>query len=101
MLPSKMSPTSSPARLTTGDPELPPMMSLVVTVFIGVDRSSVLRRSKYRFDSSNGGLLSNEADRSYSPNSVVLGGAIVPFMGYPFTCPYDSRSVKVASGYVV
>jgi hypothetical protein len=31
MLPSKMIPTSSPFRFTTGLPELPPMMSAVLT----------------------------------------------------------------------
>ena len=35
MLPSKIKPDHSPSRLTTGDPELPPMMSLVVTKFSG------------------------------------------------------------------
>ena len=45
MLPSKIRPTSSPARLTTGDPELPPMMSLVVTKSSGVERSILARAS--------------------------------------------------------
>ena len=48
MLPSKMRPTSSPARLTTGEPELPPMMSFVVTKSSGVDRSICARPSANR-----------------------------------------------------
>ena len=35
MFPSKMSPTISPALLITGEPELPPIMSFVVTKFMG------------------------------------------------------------------
>ena len=40
MLPSKIIPTSSPSRLTTGLPELPPMMSAVLTKLNGVERLS-------------------------------------------------------------
>src|SRR5436190_1117492 len=40
MLPSKMMPTNSPARFTTGLPELPPMMSAVETKLNGVPRFS-------------------------------------------------------------
>ncbi len=43
MLPSKISPTSSPRALMTGDPLLPPTMSLVVTKSNGVFRFSVAR----------------------------------------------------------
>ena len=43
MLPSKISPTSSPRALITGDPLLPPTMSLVVTKLYGVLRLSVAR----------------------------------------------------------
>ena len=39
MLPSKINPTSSPARLMTGEPELPPMMSQVETKFNGVEKA--------------------------------------------------------------
>src|SRR5690348_14870365 len=98
MLPSKMSPTSSPARLTTGDPELPPMMSLVVTKSSGVEMSIWDHFSTKRGVSWKGGLPSKPADRSNRPANVVLYGAFVPFIGYPFTLPYDRRSVNVASG---
>src|SRR4030042_1340349 len=40
MLPSKTRPTTSPSRLMTGLPELPPMMSLVATALSGAARSS-------------------------------------------------------------
>lgn len=42
MLPSNTMPTNSPARFTTGLPELPPMMSAVETKLHGVVRSSAL-----------------------------------------------------------
>src|ERR1017187_3602355 len=45
MLPSKISPTMSAFRLITGEPELPPIMSLVVTKSRGVARSSLSRFS--------------------------------------------------------
>jgi hypothetical protein len=45
MLPSKIRPTISPLALITGDPELPPMMSLVVTKLSGVARLSLSRPS--------------------------------------------------------
>ena len=41
MLPSKIRPTTSLSRLTTGLPELPPMMSAVDTKLSGVSRSSL------------------------------------------------------------
>ena len=40
MLPSKISPTTSPARLMTGEPELPPIMSAELTKLKAVDRAS-------------------------------------------------------------
>ena len=73
--------------LITGDPELPPIISFVVTKLNGVAKSSLVRPSTYRLGSSNGPLLPKLAERSYSPNKVVIGGAIVPFMAYPFTLP--------------
>ena len=70
MLPSKTSPTSSPARLTIGDPELPPMMSLVVTKLSGVERSSVAAPSTNRCEIER--RLAVEAGaRSKSPQNVV------------------------------
>ena len=58
MLPSKMIPTSSPLRLTTGLPELPPMMSAVETKLKGVVRSSWFLRSIQQFCGSwKGGTL--------------------------------------------
>jgi hypothetical protein len=48
MLPSKMRPTSSSSLLKVGEPELPPVMSLVVTKLKGVFRSSFDFRSVQR-----------------------------------------------------
>ena len=56
MLPSKMRPTISASRLTTGEPELPPMMSFVVTKLNGVSRSSRPFASSQRCGSANGSL---------------------------------------------
>src|SRR5262245_10034686 len=67
MLPSKISPTTSPYRLMTGLPELPPMMSFVDTKLMGVDRSSLSLPSTQRLGSANGGLSSKDAQRSYMP----------------------------------
>ena len=72
MLPSKIKPTISPARLTTGDPEFPPMMSFVVTKSSGVDKSSLSREAMTRCVSANGGFPLKLADRSKSPKNVVL-----------------------------
>ena len=57
MLPSKISPTSSPFRLMTGEPELPPMMSLVDTKSSGVERSSLSRPSAKRGGQVEGFLV--------------------------------------------
>jgi len=98
MFPSKMIPTNSPARFTTGLPELPPMMSWVATKLNGTLPSIARRLSTHRFGRSNGGRYSMLAARSYRPDTTVNGGTDFPFSSYPFTTPYDNRSVKVASG---
>jgi hypothetical protein len=67
MFPSKMRPTSSPARLITGDPELPPMMSASATKLSGVDIVRRARRSSQRFVRLNGGVKPKLAARSYKP----------------------------------
>ena len=67
MFESNARPTTSPARLMSGLPELPPMMSLVDTKLYGVVRSRFAFRSTQRFGSFHGNLSSNAADLSYSP----------------------------------
>src|SRR5262245_7730900 len=57
MLPSKIRPTTSAFLLTTGLPELPPMMSLVETKLNDVFRLSWLLRCTQRDGRSNGNLL--------------------------------------------
>ena len=64
MFPSKMIPTNSPARLITGLPELPPMMSAVETKSSGVSRSRSFLCSTQRGVRFQGGWLRKEADRS-------------------------------------
>ena len=56
MFPSKMIPTNSPARFTTGLPELPPMMSAVLTKLNGVPRSSAPFFFAHDGGRSKGGL---------------------------------------------
>jgi hypothetical protein len=51
---SKIRPTSSPAQLTTGLPELPPVMSLVLTKFSGVFGSRAEERADHSGDKSKG-----------------------------------------------
>jgi hypothetical protein len=41
MFPSKINPTTSPFRFIIGDPEFPPMISVVVTKLNGVERTSL------------------------------------------------------------
>ena len=67
MLPSKSRPTSSPARFTNGEPELPPTLSHVVTKFSGVARFSLRLRPRMRFGSVNGSRSPNAIARSKSP----------------------------------
>ena len=76
MLPSNTRPTTSPLRLTTGEPELPPMMSLVVTKFIGTSSRSLLFAASHDGGSSNG---SAPVWRSNAPASVVNGPISAPF----------------------
>ena len=55
MLPSNAAPITEPSRAITGDPELPPMMSLVVTKSITVAGSSLACAAAQRGVRSNGG----------------------------------------------
>jgi hypothetical protein len=55
-----------------GDPELPPMMSFVVTKSSGVGKSRLSRDAMTRGVSANGDLSSKLADRSNSPKNVGL-----------------------------
>ena len=65
MLPSKIRPTISALRLITGEPELPPMMSLVVTKSSGVARSSLLAALQ---------VARGQVER---PFEIEAGGAVV------------------------
>src|SRR5256885_8649005 len=98
MLPSKISPTSSPFLLIVGEPELPPMMSLVETKLNGVFRFTEFFRSHQRCGRLYGNSCLCCSERAYRPPSVVNGGTFFPSSTYPSTAPYESRSVKVASG---
>ena len=96
MLPSKISPTISPSLLNTGEPELPPMMSLVVQKSSGVERSSLVLAGEDQLSGSLNG--SRPVARSKAPPHRVIGSTWRPSSSQPFTAPYESRSVKVASG---
>ena len=98
MLPSKISPTTSPARLIEGDPELPPMMSHAATKFIGVFGFSFDFAAAQRSGMRNGQTFSRSAERAYRPAMLVNGATCLPACGQPFTAPYERRSVNVASG---
>ena len=74
----------SPAAFTIGLPELPPMMSLVVTKLARVLRSRRERASSQRRGSANGGC---PVVRSYMRESCVKGGTGVPFSFHPCTAP--------------
>ena len=76
MLPSKMSPTISPFWLMTGDPELPPMMSLVVQKSNGVFRSSFGLALIHVAGRANG---SRPVARSKAPAKLVSGAMKRPF----------------------
>src|SRR5437867_7945862 len=100
MLTSKIRPTNSPFLLIVGEPELPPMMSSVETKLNGV-----LKLIAGFFSIQRGGRLYGNrylkfAARSYRPPSVVNGVTRLPFSMQPFTAPYESRSVAVASCYI-
>ena len=78
MLPSKITPTSSPFRLTTGLPELPPMMSAVEMKLKCVCRKASLaagesRNARHRGGRSNGGASPAVAALAKSPPNVVNG----------------------------
>src|ERR1700761_324554 len=70
MLPSKIRPATSPLRLTRGEPELPPMMALVVTTSNGVPRSSFVLSLIHESGSWNG---SAPVARSNAPAKSVNG----------------------------
>src|ERR1700757_3839931 len=74
MLPSKMMPTNSPARLTTGLPELPPMMSAVHTKLNGVEPLIAAFFPSHDFGRLNGGSFLCSAECSYVPDIVVNHG---------------------------
>src|SRR6476659_8664700 len=78
MLPSKIRPTTSLSRLTTGLPELPPMMSAVETKFSGV---SSLRRSSFLALNQLGGRLEGATDGGVrgiglAVELIALGGPV-------------------------
>src|SRR5438128_7095128 len=86
MLPSKINPTTSRFLLNTGEPELPPMMSLEVAMLNGVEgliRLSWLAASQL-FGRANG---SRPVARSNAPPIAVMGLTRLPFSPYPSTDP--------------
>ncbi len=95
MLPSNMSPTSSPLALIRGLPELPPVMSLLVEMLKRVSRSSWGLACIQLGGMRNG---SWPVARSNATLSVVNGFTGSPFSIQACTLPKLSRSVKVASG---
>src|SRR6266853_268439 len=95
MLPSKIRPTISPLRLIIGLPELPPMMSLLVTKSNRCPGFSLLFAACHEAGNANG---STPVSRAKAPAKSVKGGIFLPPSSQPFTSPYDSRNVKVASG---
>ena len=64
MLPSKIAPMTSPLALISGEPELPPMMSLVVEMSKTVSGLRLFFAAIQRGSRSNGGL---PVARSYRP----------------------------------
>src|SRR5882672_539320 len=98
MLPSKIKPTNSPSLLMVGEPELPPMMSLVETKLNWAFRLTVDFFSIHLGGRLYGNSCLKPAARSYNPPSVVNGAIFFPLSIYPLTAPYESRRVKVASG---
>src|SRR4051812_32789853 len=89
MLPSKMMPTTSPLVLTTGLPELPPMMSAVQIVFSGVLRSIFDLLFIQLCGSLYGSLLPCFAACSNAPPIVVKYGTLEPDAA---TCPRPSST---------
>ena len=80
----------------SGEPELPPMMSLVVTRsngVVGVRRSLAFSQDGGR---SKG---ASPVARSKAPANSVKGAILRPSsVVQPRTEPYESRAVNVASG---
>src|SRR5262245_24072745 len=95
MLPSKIKPTISPAALTTGLPELPPTMSLVVEKLARAFRSSLGLASIQRCGRAKGATPVLRSNRRVKR---VNGSTGAPRSSQPSTAPYDTRSVDVASG---
>src|SRR5258706_13674898 len=76
MLPSNTRPTISSFWLNTGDPELPPTMSLVVAKFSVTFGSIAFLASSHDFGRSNGGA---PVARSNAPLHVVNRVTVVPW----------------------
>ena len=77
MLPSKIRPTTSLSRLTTGLPELPPMMSAVETKLSGVSRfeaAAFVGLDPARRQLRRGAVLPCALACSKAPPMVVYGG---------------------------
>jgi len=66
--------------------------------FIGVLGSSFAFPSSHRLGRSNGSRPPTAAARSNASPNVVWNRTFSLPTSYPFTCPYASRSVNVASG---
>src|ERR1039458_2965783 len=86
MLPSKLRPTISPFALMTGDPELPPMMSLV--------RSEERRvRSDWSSDVCSSDLVDEIAPQGFD--------VAAEDQAYDFTLRIDDRRSRIAADDVV
>jgi hypothetical protein len=79
ILPSKIKPTSSAFLLIAGEPELPPIMSLVETKLNGVFKPTTDFLSTHRGGRLYGNSALCSVDRAKSPPSVVNGVIFVPF----------------------
>ena len=75
MLPSNTSPTTSPRWFTTGEPELPPMMSLLVTKLNCTSGASLAFAVSHDFGSANGSV---PVWRAKAPAMVVNGPTRAP-----------------------
>jgi hypothetical protein len=84
LLPPESKPTTRPSRSTSGRPESPPTLSIVVATFIGVERSS----AGFAASQLGGKAYGGEAVApSNSPPIVVYGLTGVPFASKPATLP--------------
>ena len=90
-------PTSSPARLRTGLPELPPMVSAVETKLNGVARSSLSLPSSQRSGRSNGSLA---AERRGLLERLAEGGVEGELLAADLVTLHDAERQPQGEGRV-